>query len=306
MRSWVRNAHAAEHLVYNYTSAEAKAAPRYFSAGLAMPHVSIALLKEWILTPLSQRRLLGNFARQEFYAQFTASMGGFLWLILTPVANIIIYAFVFSYIFQVRAAAGFGETAFVLFMMIGYLPWFAFADAIGRSTSLLIDKAPLITKVKFPVQVIPVVGTLVPYITHAIGFALLLLYLATQGYFNSLWLLLPLVFFLQMLFTAGVVAILSSLSVFLRDLQQLVALGVNIWFFLTPIIYPLQMIQSETVRGYFLLNPMHSFVNLYREIVLRGELPLVNLQIAVGVAVASYLFGGWLFMRIKHAFGDVL
>jgi lipopolysaccharide transport system permease protein len=66
------------------------------------------------------------------------------------------------------------------------------------------------------------------------------------------------------------------------------------------------MIQSETVRGYFLLNPMHSFVNLYREIVLRGELPLVNLQIAVGVAVASYLFGGWLFMRIKHAFGDIL
>ena len=268
--------------------------------------MSLALLRDWIATPLSDRRLVSNFARQEFYAQFTASMGGFLWLILTPIANISIYAFVFSYIFQVRAAEGFGETAFVLFMMIGYLPWFAFADAMGRSTSLLLEKAPLITKVKFPVQVIPVVGSLVPYLTHAIGFALLLLYLATQGYVNSLWLLLPVIFFLQLLFTAGLVAILSSLSVFLRDLQQLVALAINVWFFLTPIIYPLSMIQSESVRHLFLLNPMHSFVNLYREIVLRGELPLINLQIVIVVSLVSYLFGGWLFMRIKHAFGDVL
>jgi lipopolysaccharide transport system permease protein len=268
--------------------------------------MSLALLRDWIVTPLSDRRLVSNFARQEFYAQFTASMGGFLWLILTPIANILIYAFVFSYIFKARAAEGFGETAFVLFMMIGYLPWFAFADSIGRSTSLLLEKAPLITKVKFPVQVIPVVGTLVPYITHAIGFSLLLLYLATQGYVNSLWVLLPFIFFLQMLFTAGLVAILSSLSVFLRDLQQLVALGINVWFFLTPIIYPLSMIQSDSVKEYFLLNPMHSFVNLYREIVLRGELPLINLQIVIVVSLVSYLFGGWLFMRIKHAFGDVL
>ena len=266
----------------------------------------IAPVKDWLLTPFASRRLVGNFARQDFYAQFTASMGGFLWLILTPVANIVIYAFVFSYIFQVRAVEGFGETAFVLFMMIGYLPWFAFADAIGRSTSLLLDKAPLITKVKFPVQVIPVVGSLVPYLTHAIGFSLLLLYLATQGYLNSLWLLIPFIFFLQLLFTAGLVAILSSLSVFLRDLQQLVALGINVWFFLTPIIYPVSMIQSDAVRSYFLLNPMHSFVNLYREIVLRGELPMDNLQIVLVVSLVSYFFGGWLFMRIKHAFGDVL
>jgi len=99
---------------------------------------------------------------------------------------------------------------------------------------------------------------------------------------------------------------LSSLSVFLRDLQQLVALAINVWFFLTPIIYPLSMIQSESVKRLFLFNPMHSFVNLYREIVLRGELPLINLQIVIVVSLVSYLFGGWLFMRIKHAFGDVL
>ncbi len=264
------------------------------------------LLREWMLTPFTNYRLFQNFTKQDFLAQFTASIGGFLWLILTPVIHIIIYAFVFSYIFQIRAVEGFGETSFVVFMMIGYLPWFAFADAIGKSTGLLIEKAPLITKVKFPVHIIPVVGTVVPYLTHAIGFVILLLYLATQGYASWLWLLLPIIFFFQFLFTMGLVALLSSLSVFLRDLQQLVALGITIWFFLTPIIYPISLIESETVQNMYLLNPMHSFINLYRELILRDEISVINLQIIVPVSLLSYFFGGWLFMKIKQAFGDVL
>jgi lipopolysaccharide transport system permease protein len=190
--------------------------------------------------------------------------------------------------------------------MIGYLPWFAFAESIGKSTVLLIDKASLITKVKFPVQVLPFSGTLVPYLTHTIGFTLLLLYLMGQGYANAMWVILPLILFLQFLFTMGLVALLSSLSVFLRDLQQLVALLISIWFFLTPIIYPINMIQSDSVRSFFLWNPMHNFINLYREIILLGEISSVNLHIAIFVSIMSYLLGGWLFMKIRPAFGDVL
>lgn len=268
--------------------------------------MNIALLRQWILAPLTNSRLFHNFTRQDFFAQFTASIGGFLWLFLTPLVHILVYSFVFAYIFQVRAPAEFGETRFVIFMMLGYLPWFAFAEAVSKSTNLLLEKAPLITKVMFPVQILPVVGTVVPYLTHVIGFGLLLIYLALQGYLNPHWLLLPVVFGLQFLFTMGLVAILSALCVFLRDLQQLVALMVTIWFFLTPIIYPISLIQSESVQQLFLFNPMHSFVNLYREIVLAGEISLINLQIIIPVAILTYLFGGWLFMRIKHAFGDVL
>ena len=191
-------------------------------------------------------------------------------------------------------------------MMVGYLPWFAFADALGKSPGLLLEKAPLITKVMFPVNILPVVGSLIPYLTHAIGFFLLLVYLALSGYFNSLWLLLPFIFALQFLFTLGLVAILSAFCVFLRDLQQLVALIITSWFFLTPIVYPISIIENPAVREFYNYNPMHSFVNLYRQIILAGELPLLNLQIAVCVSLLAYLGGGWLFMRIKHAFGDVL
>jgi len=265
-----------------------------------------ALIKQWTLTPLTYYRLFHNFTRQDFFSQFSASIAGFLWLFITPIIHILIYSFVFSYVFQVRPTEEYGETRFIIFMMLGYLPWFAFAEAIGRSTSLLLEKAPLITKVMFPVQIVPVVGTLVPYMTHVIGFVLLLVYLAFQGYLNLLWLWLPIIFLLQFLFTMGLVAILSALCVFLRDLQQLVTLLITLWFFLTPIIYPISMIQSETIQNIFLLNPMHNFVNLYRQIVLTGDFTPVNLQIIVPVSLLSYFLGGWLFMRIKHAFGDVL
>jgi len=158
----------------------------------------------------------------------------------------------------------------------------------------------------FPVQLLPIVGTVIPYLTHVIGFGLLLIYLAIQGYVSILWLLLPIIFFLQFLFTMGIVALLSAFCVFLRDLQQVVALLVMIWFFLTPIIYPISLIESEAVRNLFLLNPMHSFVSLYRDILLLESFSVVNLQIIIPVSLSSYVLGGWIFMRIKHAFGDVL
>lgn len=264
------------------------------------------LLRHWAVTPFAHRQLFHNFIRQDFFAQFSASVGGFLWLFLTPIIHIIVYSFVFAYIFQVRPPVGFEETRFVIFMMIGYLPWFAFADAVSKAPGLLLEKAPLITKVMFPVQLIPVVGTVVPYLTHSIGFGVLLVYLALQGYFSWVWLWIPLVLFFQFLFTMGLVAILSALCVFLRDLQQIVALLVMVWFFLTPIIYPVTMIQSESVRQLFLLNPMHSFVNFYREAILRGEFTEAHFTIIVVVSVFTYLFGGWWFMKIKQAFGDVL
>ena len=266
----------------------------------------LTLARQWATTPLVNYRLFHHFAKQDFLGQFAGSMGGFLWLFITPAVHIVIYAFVFRFVFGMRTPTDFGQSSFVIFMMVGYLPWFAFADALGKAPSLLLVKAPLITKVMFPVQILPVVGTLVPYMTHGIGFGILLVYLALTGYLSFVWLILPLIFFLQFLFTMGLVAVLSAFCVFLRDLQQLVALVITSWFFLTPIVYPISIIQSESIRALYLFNPMHSFVEIYRQVVLLHQLPLLNLEIVIAVSLVSYLFGGWLFMRIKHAFGDVL
>lgn len=267
--------------------------------------MTLSLLRHWIQAPFSNYRLTHNFTRQDFSAQFAGSLGGVIWLFVTPIVNILIYSFVFMVVFRAPVPEAFGDVSFVIFLMIGYLPWFAFADAIGRSSSLLLDKAPLITKVMFPVQIIPVVGTLVPYMVHGIGLLLFLIYLAFQGYLSLAWLWLPLVLALQFLFTMGLVAILSALCVFLRDIQQIVNLTLTAWFFLTPIIYPISMMPEE-FHSWLLFNPMHSFVQFYRELILLGEFSGFHFAIILPVSLLTYLFGGWVFMRIKHTFGDVL
>ena len=89
-------------------------------------------MRKWIFSPIYEMRLFRNFIRQDFISQFSSSIFGFLWLFLTPIVHIIIYSFVFSYIFQLRSLPEFGEAQFVIFMMIGYLPWIAFAEAIRQ------------------------------------------------------------------------------------------------------------------------------------------------------------------------------
>jgi len=132
-----------------------------------------------------------------------------------------------------------------------------------------------------------------------------LAYLTTQGYMQTAWVWLPVAFFLQFVFTIGLVAVLSALCVFLRDVQQIVTLLLTAWFFLTPIIYPLTLL-PEAAQTLMILNPMHSFVQFYREVILLGHVSMLHFQVMAGSALVSYLLGGWLFMRIKHAFGDVL
>lgn len=263
------------------------------------------LIRQWLFAPIVHYRLFHNFVRQDFTGQFAGSFGGMVWLFITPIVNILIYSFVFSVVFRAPMPVEYGNTPFVVFMMMGYLPWFAFGDAMGRASTLLLEKAPLITKVMFPVQIIPAVGTIVPYMVHGIALSLFLLFLSTQGYFSLMWFFLPVIFVFQFLFTMGLVAILSALCVFLRDIQQIVTLTLTTWFFLTPIVYPSSLIPVE-YRHWLLLNPMHNFVDSYRELILLGNFPTTSFMIIVPVSLFTYCFGGWIFMRIRHAFGDVL
>ena len=215
--------------------------------------------------------------------------------------HIVIYSFVFSYIFQVRAPEEFGQTRFVVFD--DRLSALVRVRRCGRQIHRPAGEGA--TDYESNVSAGAAGGQHnSTYLTHVISFGLLLGYLTTQGLFSAAWLLIPMIFALQFLFTLGLVAALSA-CVCLRDLQHIMLLGVTIWF-LTPVIYPISMIRDERVRDLFLLNPMHNFINLYREIVLLGEVSLTRLTILVPTALVSYCAGGWLFMRIRHAFGDVL
>ena len=263
-------------------------------------------LKSWLIAPFQYKSLLREFVLQDINSRFANSIGGLVWTVLNPLVNIMIYIFVFSVIMKMRVSmSDTGTDLFAVYLLSGLLPWMAFSDAFGRSTGLLLERASLITKVAFPVHILPYAGSIVPFILNGIGFGLFLLYLLFKGYLALSWLALPLLIILHFIFTSGLVAFSSAICVFVRDLQQVFALLISVWFFLTPIIYPVSMIPEQYRAGLY-FNPFFFFVELYRDVLMRHQLDLKNLAIVTVISLVTFILGGLFFMRIKRSFGDVL
>src|SRR5690606_41590424 len=96
----------------------------------------LRLLQQWALAPIANYRLFHNFVRQDFAAQVAGSLGGVPWLFITPIVNILFYAYAFSVLFRAPMPDEYGQTPFLIFLMFRYFPWFAFADAFVRTRTL--------------------------------------------------------------------------------------------------------------------------------------------------------------------------
>jgi lipopolysaccharide transport system permease protein len=266
----------------------------------------LLLLWQWMNAPLRYRHLLHGFLQQDIKGRFAGSMGGLIWSVITPLVNILIYIFVFAVIMKIGITKEeSGTDQFAIYLLSGMLPWLAFSEAVSRSTPVLIEKAGLITKVAFPVQTLPYVTVFSAFILNGLGLGLFLLYLVFEGYAVWQWLWLPLLILLHVLFTLGVAALVSALCVFLRDLQQLMSLLLTVWFFTTPIIYPASMVPLE-FRQWIEWNPLYHVAELYRQILLQQHIDLTQFTLVAAICVGVYMAGGWFFMRVRHAFGDVL
>jgi len=260
----------------------------------------------WITAPFRYQTLFLGFVHQEIRGRYAGSIGGLLWSIITPLSNMLIYIFVFSVVFKIRLKPiETGTDSFVLFLLSGLLPWIAFSEAVGGSAGMFLSKAGLITKVAFPLEVVPVAGVCVTFILNGIGFVAFLIYLTIEGFADPAWLYLPVVTFIFMIFTLGVMVLLASLSVFIRDIQQAIASVLSLWMYLTPVLYPVTML-SEELRLLICLNPVYPFIELYHRILLKHTLPIDLLGYAVGYAMISFLTGIWFYSRSRNAFADVL
>ncbi|MCD6223930.1 MAG: ABC transporter permease [Deltaproteobacteria bacterium] len=265
-----------------------------------------ALISAWIMAPFRFRTLFKGFVNQEIQGRYSGSMGGLVWYLLTPLSNLLMYVFIFSVVFQIRMKPiETGTDSFVLYLLVGLLPWMAFSEAALNSPGLIIGKSNLITKVLFPTEVLPIASVVVTYIVNSVGFFLFFLFLFFKGYGHMMWLWFPVVIGLQMVFTLGFVIWISSLSVFIRDLQQFMGIVMQIWFYLTPILFPLSMV-PEKYRVILTINPLYPFVELYHMILLQHRISYFLLGYAAAIAIFLLLSGIIFFNHVKSAFADVL
>jgi lipopolysaccharide transport system permease protein len=263
-----------------------------------------------IFSPLkiifAYRHLLGSFVKRDIKGRFAGSYAGNLWVLINPLATIVTYLFIFSIVLRVRVSSTeTGTDNFTVYFLTGFFPWFMFAESLSRSTVILIENANLITKVYFPVALLPIGAVIASFVINGIGYLCFLFVLAIFGFYNFTWGYLIFLVFLQVLFTWGLANLLSALCVFIRDIKEILAIVLMVWFYATPIVYPASML-PEAFRIPMKYNPMWGFVELYRQAVL--GLPFDFGQLLYISLISGFLFGfgSWFFMHAKDAFSDVL
>jgi lipopolysaccharide transport system permease protein len=255
--------------------------------------------------------LLRTLVRRDLEARYKGSILGNLWPLLNQLSQLLIYTYVFSIVLNVKLnLKGLppNNITFGLWLFAGLLPWIAFTGGLMQATGSVLAQPNLVKKVVFPLSLLPLVPILSTFIESAFGMmALIVLVAVSSQTLHPTLALLPLVWLPQLLLTAGLGYLMAGFTVFLRDIPQTLGVVLNLWFYITPIVYPASVIPKEFRDWVFWLNPLAAMAEVYRDLVLVGE---VNHWGEWGVAsiisVMVFWIGVAFYRRLRPAFADVL
>lgn len=254
------------------------------------------------------RYMVKMLALRELKTTYIGSVFGFLWAVINPLAQLVIYSVVFGVFFKSTPDPVYKTDSFLLFLLCGIVPWQFFSQALTSSTGVVLANRNLIKKAAgFPSEILPVTSVISNIISHFIGVVLLLLViLFYQGTFTMASPLILVYMFFIAVFSVGLGWVLSSVNVFLRDIQQIIGLIMMGWFFFTPVFYPASIIPSQ-YQIVLKINPMFHMVEGYRLALLAGKvLPLCDF---IYLGVSSFVVfgvGGVFFRKLKPWFAEVL
>ncbi len=244
--------------------------------------------------------------KREVKSRYLNSGMGAAWLFLNPVLQLLIYYFVFDKIFKIKFDTEGGQ-GFIAFVAVGLWPWVAFSEGLFAGTNAIDKHQGLLKKMSVPRTLLLLIEVCVPFFIHFLGFCFVLLALLSFGQ-QITWWWLPLgfvVYGLQLLFCFGLSLGLSAIQVFLKDVAQVLTPIIMVWFYLTPIIYPDHLV-PESVKGLLALNPMSTFVNLYRQLLLNNQAGSLTLWGSVLLSVMVIIvIGYWIFRRLSSRFEDM-
>jgi ABC-type polysaccharide/polyol phosphate export permease len=258
---------------------------------------------------LSNRELLWNLTLRELRTRYRRSVLGWAWSMINPLATMVIFTIVFSQVFRAPEPVGepSGLEAFPLYLLCGLLPWNFFSVSVGASMGGLAANAGLVKKVWFPREVLVVSTTLSLVVSLGIELGVLSVALIIAGNMVIPWLVpLTAVVALLVVFTVGMALIFSALNVFYRDVGYLWTILAQAWFYLTPIVYPIEIV-PDWLRQIVSAQPMGGFVVAFHNLLYDLRWPSagrwLHLVLCATVALA---FGQWVFARMSPRFAEEL
>lgn len=249
------------------------------------------------------RDLIGAWASRTIRARYQQSALGWLWAIIQPAAVAAIYTVIFSWIVPIDT----GGTPYVVFSYTAVIPWTFLAAALSDMTLSLVANMDLVSKIYFPREALPVAAMAARLMDFGIAAILLLVLMLIFGIpmFQVSWLFVPVILLIQLALVLGLGLACAAANVFYRDVQSLITLGLQIWFYATPIIYPLTAV-PEQFHPYYFLNPMVGIIEAYRDVLIYNRLPGPHLLISAVIALVIFLLGYRFFKRVEFQFADII
>lgn len=247
------------------------------------------------------RQFLKTSVKKEFRGKYKKSFLGILWSFINPLLQLLIYALVFPYILRIH------EENYVMFLFSALIPWNFFATIISQSTSVIVGNGGILKKVYFPREILPISIVISGAINFLISCIIIFAALLISGMgitVNVLW--LPAILLVQCIITLAICFVLSALTVFIRDLEYFINVLLQLWMYVTPVIYKIEMI-PEKLAKLFRINPMVEIINAYRDIFYYQTMPnLKALGILAIIGIVTMFIGYWIFKKLEKKFAEEL
>jgi ABC-type polysaccharide/polyol phosphate export permease len=258
------------------------------------------------LATFRQRALILELAKNDFRARYTGSLLGVTWAFAQPVLTIVLYLFIYKVGFRTAPPQ---QVPFVLWLIVGMAPWFFFIDALSGATISLLEYSFLVKKIVFEVSILPTIKVVSAAFIHTVVWSIVLLILSATGFTPKVtWAFAPYYFVALFALVSGISLFSAAITPFFRDMIQVVAVGLQFAFWLTPILWSIDTVPPNLAHV-LSLNPVYYVVQGLRESLLLGRTPLSHPVLTAwfwGVVLLLNLFGVLLFRRLRPHLPDVL
>lgn len=239
----------------------------------------------------SSLQLLYTLSKRDLQQRYQATMLGKLWLVLQPLLMLLVYAFVFGHVLNIRfdQASNTNNIQFAFYVMAGLIAFNSVADALTRATTCLTDNRQLLLNSDLPVWVLPAVPVLVSLFLEALMILVFLIVIAVieQHWLSSFW-FIPILLLIRGCFSLALAYLFSVFNVFVRDIAQALPMMLMGLMLLSPVFYPVSQV-PEPFQAFYFWNILTHLLEAYRQVLLEGQVDVWMLAGLLGVASMTLL-----------------
>ncbi|NJD54182.1 MAG: ABC transporter permease [Candidatus Methanoperedens sp.] len=243
--------------------------------------------------------LIKNLVISDLKMKYSSSVIGFAWSMLNPLLMMLVLYFVFNNVFKST------QEHFAIYILIGLTGWRFFTFGTTGAMYSIVGKSSLVTKIFIPREILTFSAVISVFISSLLEFMVLIPLMVILGVKPSIFIIFfPVLHILFFLIVYGIGLAMASLFVYYRDVNQIWDVLLQMGFFLSPIVYPLSLI-PEKYMFYYMLNPITSLIEMYRNLLLSGILPgLMDIVLVLMFGIILFSLGSWLFRKLSPGFAE--